>query len=87
MGSEMCIRDRSLQNNTKPEVLLTVFAGQDLEATEKAREYFLGYPPSSPSIALMKKGEIVHMVERHEIEGSSPFDIAEKLKEAYNQHC
>jgi putative YphP/YqiW family bacilliredoxin len=77
----------SLQNKTKPEVLLTVFAGQDLEATEKAREYFMGYPPSSPSIALMKKGEIVHMIERHEIEGRSPFDIAEKLKEAYDEFC
>ncbi len=77
----------SLQNDTRPEVLLTVFAGQDLEATEKARGYFLGYPPSSPSIALMKKGEIVHMIERQDIEGQSPFDIAENLKKAYNQHC
>ncbi|MDE0805938.1 MAG: BrxA/BrxB family bacilliredoxin [Longimicrobiales bacterium] len=77
----------SLQNSAKPEVLLTVFAGQDLEATEKARGYFLGYPPSSPSIALMKKGEIVHMVERHEIEGRSAFDIAETLKVAYNEFC
>jgi len=77
----------SLQNDMKPEVLLTVFAGQDLEATEKAREYFLGYPPSSPSIALMKKGEVVHMVERHDIEGRNPYEIAENLKEAYNTYC
>ncbi|MBH15769.1 MAG: hypothetical protein CME30_00610 [Gemmatimonadetes bacterium] len=77
----------SLQNAVKPEVLLTVFAGQDLEATEKAREYFLGYPPSSPSIALMKKGEVVHMVERHDIEGRNPYEIAENLKEAYNTYC
>lgn len=77
----------SLQNAVKPEVLLTVFAGQDLEATEKAREYFLGYPPSSPSIALMKKGEVVHMVERHDIEGRNPYEIAETLKEAYNTYC
>ena len=77
----------SLQNAVKPEVLLTVFAGQDLEATEKAREDFLGYPPSSPSIALMKKGEVVHMVERHDIEGRNPYEIAENLKEAYNTYC
>ena len=64
----------SLSNEKVPEVLTTVFAGQDLDATERARDYFSGYPPSSPSIALLKDGDIVYMMERHQIEGQNPFE-------------
>ena len=77
----------SLQNETKPEVLATVFAGQDLEATERARDYLVGYPPSSPSIALFKDGDLVWMMERHQIEGRSPHQIAASLSEAYQRFC
>ena len=77
----------SLSNEKVPEVLTTVFAGQDLDATEHARNYFSGYPPSSPSIALLKDGDIVYMMERHQIEGQNPFEIAENLKAAYEQYC
>lgn len=77
----------SLSNDNVPEVLTTVFAGQDLEATDRAREYFTGYPASSPSIALLKDGELVYMMERHEIEGRQHFEIAESLKAAYDEHC
>jgi putative YphP/YqiW family bacilliredoxin len=77
----------SLGNETKPDVLVSVFAGQDLEATEKAREYFTGYPPSSPAVALMKGGELVYMLERHQIEGRHPLEIADTLKAAYDEHC
>lgn len=77
----------SLDHETVPDTKTTVFAGQDLEATEKAREYFTGYPPSSPSVALLKDGQIVYMMERHQIEGSTPQQIAENLKAAYDEHC
>ena len=77
----------SLQGEKKPEVLATVFAGQDLEATQRARDYIVGYPPSSPSIALFKGGELVWMMERHEIEGRSPYQIADALTAAYEHHC
>ncbi len=77
----------SLDNESKPDKLFTVFAGVDLEAVSKAREYFLPYPPSSPSIALMKDGEVVHMLERHHIEGRAADMIAENLKQAYNAYC
>lgn len=77
----------SLDNEIKPDQLYTVFAGVDLEAVNKAREYFLPYPPSSPSIALMKNGEIVHMLERHHIEGKPADMIANNLKQAYNEYC
>ncbi|MCG6955029.1 MAG: BrxA/BrxB family bacilliredoxin [Gemmatimonadetes bacterium] len=77
----------SLQGEPKPEVLTTVFAGQDLEATERAREYITGYPPSSPSVALFKDGELVYMMERHQIEGRYPEAIAEDLRAAYTEHC
>lgn len=77
----------SLQGEPRPEALTTVFAGQDLDATAKAREYFTGYPPSSPAIALMKGGELVWMLERHQIEGRTPQMIADDLRAAYNQHC
>ena len=77
----------SLQGEAKPEVLTTVFAGQDLEATERARQYIVGYPPSSPAVALFKDQEVVYMMERHQIEGSTPQQIAEALKAAYAEHC
>jgi len=77
----------SLQGEKKPEVLATVFAGQDLAATERAREYIVGYPPSSPAVALFKDGEVVWMLERHEIEGRTPHQLAEHLSEAYERFC
>lgn len=77
----------SLQGDKKPTQLLTVFAGVDREATEKAREYMLPYPPSSPSIALFKDGKLVHMVERHHIEGNSAEAISNHLKEVYQHFC
>ncbi|MEJ2540725.1 MAG: BrxA/BrxB family bacilliredoxin [Gemmatimonadota bacterium] len=77
----------SLQGEKKPEVLTTVFAGQDLEATERARQYIVGYPPSSPAVALFKDQELVYMMERHQIEASSPQEIAAALQEAYAEHC
>ena len=77
----------SLKNEKKPSRLVTVFAGQDLEATAQARKYTLPYPPSSPSIALFKDGQLVHFVERHHIEGRSAEMIAENLKAAYDEHC
>ncbi len=77
----------SLDNSKKPDVLTTVFAGQDKEATAKARAYMQPYPPSSPSIALFKDGKLVHFVERHEIEGNLKHVISENLINAYNQYC
>lgn len=77
----------ALENDAKPEYLYTVFAGQEKEATAKAREYFEPYPPSSPSIALMKNGKLVHFVERHNIEDRTAEAIAEDLIEAFNTHC
>jgi putative YphP/YqiW family bacilliredoxin len=77
----------SLQNEARPSVLATCFAGQDMEATARARQYFVGYPPSSPSVALMKDGEVVYMMERHQIEGRGPEAIAADLKKAYQEHC
>ena len=77
----------SLENEKKPNFLTTVFAGQDKEATERARAYMLPYPPSSPSIALFKDGELVHFVERHNIEGNLKETIAENLSAAYNEFC
>lgn len=77
----------SLQNEKKPDNLFTVFAGVDKEATEKARNYMLPFPPSSPSMALFKDGELVHMLERHHIEGRPAEMIAENLADAYNEFC
>lgn len=71
----------------KPDHLTTVFAGQDAEATARARSYFTGYPPSSPQIALLRDGEVVFMLERHQIEGRSATDIAADLEQAFAQHC
>jgi putative YphP/YqiW family bacilliredoxin len=78
---------KSLQADKKPNRLLTVFAGQEVEAVTKAREYLLPYPPSSPSIALFKDGELVHFIERHNIEGRTADMISENLKAAYQQFC
>ena len=77
----------SLQGEHKPEVLTTVFAGQDMEATDRTRDYITGYPPSSPSIALFKDGELAYFMERHQIEGRYPEDIAADLRAAYEEHC
>lgn len=77
----------ALQHNVKPDYLFTVFAGQEKEATAKAREYFAPYPPSSPSVALMKNGELVHFIERHEIEDRSAQEIAADLIAAFDKHC
>jgi putative YphP/YqiW family bacilliredoxin len=77
----------ALQHDKAPDQLFTVFAGQDKEATAKAREYFAPYPPSSPSIALMKDGELVHFIERHSIEDRSREQIAEELKAAFDKYC
>jgi len=77
----------ALQGSTKPDRLTTVFAGQDAEAAERARSYFTGYPPSSPSIALLKDGQIVFMLERWQIEGRPADAIAEDLVSAFEEHC
>ncbi|MCG9971333.1 BrxA/BrxB family bacilliredoxin [Christiangramia crocea] len=77
----------SLQNSKKPDNLFTVFAGVDKEATDKARGYMVPFPPSSPSMALFKDGELVHMLERHHIEGRPADMIAENLIGAYNEFC
>ncbi|MCM3650314.1 BrxA/BrxB family bacilliredoxin [Metabacillus litoralis] len=71
----------------RPDNLVTVFAGQDKEATARARELFTGYPPSSPSFALLKDGKIITMVERHEIEGHDPMSVVAKLQSAFDEHC
>ena len=77
----------SLNNEKTPEKLFTVFAGVDKEATDAARNLMIPFPPSSPCIALFKDGELVHMLERHHIEGRSAEIISENLKQAYNQFC
>lgn len=77
----------SLASDKRPDRLVTVFAGVDREATDKAREYLAPYPPSSPSIALFKNGQLVHFLERRHIEGRSADIIAENLKMAYQTYC
>ncbi|MFA7275019.1 MAG: BrxA/BrxB family bacilliredoxin [Crocinitomicaceae bacterium] len=77
----------SVSGDKKPSKLTTVFAGVDSEAVAQARKYFLPYPPSSPSIALFKDGQLVHFLERHHIEGGTAAMIAENLQEAYKQYC
>ena len=78
---------QSLDNGKVPSDLLTVFAGVDKEATNAARDLMIPFPPSSPCIAVFKNGELVHMLERHHIEGRSSTIISENLKQAYNDHC
>ena len=77
----------ALQHAVKPDRLTTVFAGQDVEAAARARSYFTGYPPSSPSIGLLKDGRIVFMLERYQIEGRGAGEIAQDLVEAFDKHC
>ena len=77
----------ALENQARPEVLATVFAGQDTDATTQARNYFTGYPPSSPSVALLRDGKLVYMLERKEIEGRDPYTIAEDLTKAFDRFC
>jgi putative YphP/YqiW family bacilliredoxin len=77
----------ALQHAVKPDLVTTVFAGQDLDATQKARSYFSEYPPSSPSVVLLKDGKPVFMLPRHQIEGREASDIAQILTQAFDQHC
>jgi putative YphP/YqiW family bacilliredoxin len=77
----------SLQNAKRPDHIVTVFAGVDKEAVDQARQHMIPFPPSSPSMALFKNGELVHMLERHHIEGRPAEMIAENLVDAYNQYC
>ena len=77
----------ALQHAVKPDVVATVFAGADVEATERARGYFTGYPPSSPSIALLRGGKLTYMMERHQIENQEAHDIASQLTAAFDEHC
>ena len=77
----------ALSSDPKPDRLTTVFAGQDLEATARAREYFFPYPPSSPSIALLSGGKLVYMMERHLIESREAYEISRDLREAFGRHC
>lgn len=78
---------RALQHEVRPDKVATVFAGADIEATEKARSYFTGYAPSSPSIALLKDGKLVWMLERRQIEGRDATAVADELTRAFDQHC
>ena len=77
----------ALRHDIKPDHIATVFAGADVEATEKARGYFTGYPPSSPAVALLRDGELVYMMERRQIEGQSADLIARQLMAAFDQYC
>jgi len=77
----------ALEHGVLPEKMITVFAGNDREATQRAREYFVGFRPSSPSIALIKDGQVVKMFERWQIEGRHAHDLAAELVQAFDQHC
>ncbi len=77
----------ALRHQVRPQALLTVFAGQDVDAAARARSYFADYQPSSPSIALLKDGEVVYFLHRYQIEGRGPDAIAADLKAAFDQHC
>jgi putative YphP/YqiW family bacilliredoxin len=77
----------ALQHPNRPQVLATVFAGQDPEATARARSYFTGYEPSSPSIALLRDGKLAFMLERRDIESRDPYSIAADLKNAFDRFC
>lgn len=77
----------AMSHAVKPDASTTVFAGQDREATDRARDYFVGYPPSSPSIALLKDGDVVFMLGRHRIEGRSAQEIAADLTSAFDKYC
>jgi putative YphP/YqiW family bacilliredoxin len=77
----------ALRHSVKPDHLTTVFAGQDTEAASRARSYFTGYPPSSPSIGLLKDGQLVFMLERYQIEGRMADEIAKDLVDAFDKYC
>jgi putative YphP/YqiW family bacilliredoxin len=77
----------ALLHSSRPDRLFSVFAGQDLEATERARSYFTGYPPSSPSLALFREGKLAHMMQRSDIEHRDASDLANELKRAFDEHC
>jgi putative YphP/YqiW family bacilliredoxin len=77
----------ALQHANTPDVTATVFAGGDIEATDRARSYFTGYPPSSPSIALLRDGQLLYMMERRQIENQSAEAIARNLTDAFDKHC
>ena len=77
----------AIQSGVRPDRMITVFAGQDREATDAARRHFTGFPPTSPSIALMRDGKLVYMMQRHDIEVSDPMTIATRLKQAFEKHC
>ena len=77
----------ALQHSNRPDKVVTVFAGADIEATERAREYLTGYAPSSPSIAILKEGKPLFMLERREIEGKDASQIAQELTQAFDQYC
>jgi putative YphP/YqiW family bacilliredoxin len=78
---------KALRHSARPEVLTTVFAGQDPEATAQARSYFTNYAPSSPSVALMRDGKVVYMLERRDIESRDPGSIADELTAAFDRFC
>jgi putative YphP/YqiW family bacilliredoxin len=75
------------ENNAVPDRLITVFAGMEKDAVQSAREYFKGFPPSSPQMALLKNGELIHMIQRHEIENNDANTVAEKIISVLNEHC
>jgi len=77
----------ALESKARPDTLATVFAGQDIDATARARSFFTGYPPSSPSVALLRDGKLVYMLERKDIEGRDPYGIAEDLTKAFDRFC
>jgi putative YphP/YqiW family bacilliredoxin len=77
----------ALQHGVKPDVVATVFAGADIEATERARGYFTGYPPSSPAVAILRNGQLLYMMERHQIENQEAGSIARELTTAFDRHC
>ncbi len=77
----------AVQHEKLPDKLTTVFAGMEMEATDRARSYFTGYPPSSPQIGLLRDGKLVYLLERHDIEGREANDIADKLVEAFDEYC
>lgn len=77
----------ALKNATLPDKVVTVFAGADIDATDRARGYFKGVPPSSPSVGLLRNGELVFMLQRHQIEGRDAYQIAGDLQDAFNKYC
>ena len=77
----------ALRHKVLPDNVITVFAGGDIEATDRARSYFKGYPPSSPSVGLLRNGELVYLLQRHQIEGREAFQIASDLTDAFDRFC